>query len=133
MWTLLLLAATVQSFAHMPLGISDRNTTTAHSTVGQGLQTFLSEGHISYYLKVSGSGIIIIWNVNVSGWATFYQINMFFIIYIMFTLLTECLCVPGEMALRQRWADCQILWSRSSPDFSKLSPSPNTVQKFFQM
>jgi len=25
MWTLLLLAATVQSFAHMPLGISDRN------------------------------------------------------------------------------------------------------------
>ena len=27
MWTLLLLAATVRSFAHMPLGISDRNTT----------------------------------------------------------------------------------------------------------
>jgi len=27
MWTLLLLAATVQSFAHMPLGISDRNST----------------------------------------------------------------------------------------------------------
>jgi len=26
MWTLLLLAATVRSFAHMPLGISDRNT-----------------------------------------------------------------------------------------------------------
>jgi len=25
MWTLLLLAATVRSFAHMPLGISDRN------------------------------------------------------------------------------------------------------------
>jgi len=63
----LLLAATVQSFAHMPLGISDRNTTIAHSAVGQGLQTFLSEGHISYYLKVSGSGIIIIRNVNVSG------------------------------------------------------------------
>ena len=27
MWTLLLLAATVRSFAHMPLGISDRNST----------------------------------------------------------------------------------------------------------
>ena len=26
MWTLLLLAATERSFAHMPLGISDRNT-----------------------------------------------------------------------------------------------------------
>jgi len=26
MWTLLLLAATVRSFAHIPLGISDRNT-----------------------------------------------------------------------------------------------------------
>jgi len=26
-WYLLLLAATVRSFAHMPLGISDRNTT----------------------------------------------------------------------------------------------------------
>ena len=29
MWTLLLLAATVRSFAHMPLGISDRNNTKA--------------------------------------------------------------------------------------------------------
>jgi len=28
MWTLLFLAATVRSFAHMPLGISDRNTRT---------------------------------------------------------------------------------------------------------
>jgi len=27
MWTLLLLAATVRSFAHMPLEISDRNST----------------------------------------------------------------------------------------------------------
>ena len=27
MWTLLLLAAAVRSFAHMPLGISDRNNT----------------------------------------------------------------------------------------------------------
>jgi len=27
MWTLLLLAATVRSFAHMPLGISDRSST----------------------------------------------------------------------------------------------------------
>jgi len=30
MWTLLLLAATVRSFAHVPLGISDRNTTTVY-------------------------------------------------------------------------------------------------------
>ena len=38
-WSLLLLAATVRSFAHMPLGISDRNTTSGEtSTLGQGVQ-----------------------------------------------------------------------------------------------
>ena len=33
-----------------------------------------------------------------------------------------------RIAIFQRWADCRIFWS--SPDFFKLSPSPNTVQKF---
>ena len=33
MWTLLLLAATVRSFAHMPLGISDRNNTKLSPTI----------------------------------------------------------------------------------------------------
>ena len=32
-WALLLLAATVRSFAHMPLGISDRNTTYCEETI----------------------------------------------------------------------------------------------------
>jgi len=31
MWTLLLLAATVRSFAHVPVGISDRNTNKCHN------------------------------------------------------------------------------------------------------
>jgi len=33
-WSLLLLAATVRSFAHMPLGISDRNTGMIHRPKG---------------------------------------------------------------------------------------------------
>jgi len=69
-------------------------------TVGQGLQTFLSEGHISYYSKVRGLDIIVIWNVSLSEWATLYQINMFFVIYIIFSLLTKCLRRPDKMALR---------------------------------
>jgi len=36
-------------------------------TVGQGLQTFLSEGHISYYSKVRGRDSIVIRNVSISG------------------------------------------------------------------
>jgi len=34
-------------------------------------------------------------------------------------------------APHQRWSDCQILRSRSSPDFLKLSPSLTAVQKLF--
>ena len=44
-------------------------------------------------------------------------------------LLHSTLTCPSSA--NQRWADCQILRSRSSPDFLKLSPSPTTVQKFF--
>jgi len=53
-------------------------------TEGQRLQTFLFVGHISYYSKVRGPEIIVIRNVSVSGWATLYQINMFFVKYIIF-------------------------------------------------
>jgi len=38
-----------------------------------GLQTFLPEGHISYYTAVRGSDILR--NVIVSGYVTFYQIK----------------------------------------------------------
>ena len=33
--------------------------------------------------------------------------------------------------IQQRWEDCHILRSRSSPDILKLSRSPTTVQNFF--
>jgi len=33
---------------------------------------------------------------------------------------------------RQRWADCHILRSRSSPDLSRLSTSPITIPKIFK-
>jgi len=42
-----------------------------------GLQTFLSEGHISYYTTVRGPDILH--DVIVSGFVTFYQINEFFL------------------------------------------------------
>jgi len=38
-WSLLLLAATVRSFAHMPLGISDRNSITGDMGVRRGGKT----------------------------------------------------------------------------------------------
>jgi len=38
-----------------------------------------------------------------------------------------------HFAAQQRWADCNILRSRSSPEFSKLSPSPTAVQTFFEI
>ena len=38
-----------------------------------------------------------------------------------------------NMTVRQRWADCDILPSRSCLRFLKLSPSPTTVQNFFQL
>ena len=34
---------------------------------------------------------------------------------------------------QQRWADCHILRSRSSREFSKLSPGPTTVQTCFEI
>jgi len=37
------------------------------------------------------------------------------------------------MTQPQRWVDCHIFRSRSSPDFWKLSPSPTAVQKIFQI
>jgi len=41
----------------------------------RGLQTFSSEGHITYYTTFQGSDILR--NVVVSGYVTFYQINNF--------------------------------------------------------
>jgi len=39
-WSLLLLAATVRSFAHMPLGISDRNSRNKVLPISRCFQTF---------------------------------------------------------------------------------------------
>ena len=47
MWTLLLLAATVQSFAHMPLGASDRNTIFLHISLWS-LLIALEEQYCTY-------------------------------------------------------------------------------------
>ena len=44
--------------------------------LNQCLQTFLSEGHISYYTTVRGPDILR--NVVVSDYVTFYQINKSF-------------------------------------------------------
>ena len=52
----------------------------------------------------------------------------FFSLFIYFTSVAALPGLPGN----QRWADCHILRSRSSPDFLKLSPSPTTVQIFFK-
>jgi len=46
-------------------------------TLNKGLQTFLSEGHISFYTKVGGPDIFR--NVIFSGYVTFYQINKVFV------------------------------------------------------
>jgi len=43
----------------------------------QGLQTFLSDGHINYYTTFGGPGILR--NVIVSGYVTFCQIKRFFV------------------------------------------------------
>ena len=43
----------------------------------QGLQTFLSDGHISYCTAVRGPDIV--GNVIVSCYVTFYQINNIFV------------------------------------------------------
>ena len=60
------------------------------------LQTFLSEGHTSYYTTVRGPDMFR--NVIVSGCVTFYQINKFFVynIYINFSLSGKCLRGPDE-------------------------------------
>ena len=62
----------------------------------QGLQTYLSEGHISYYRTYRGPGVLR--NVIVLGYVTFYQINK--ISEIFFHDLTKWLRGPDEMALR---------------------------------
>jgi len=45
--------------------------------IEQGLQTFSSEGHISYYTTVRESDVLR--NVIVSGYVAFYQIEKFFV------------------------------------------------------
>jgi len=47
-----------------------------------GLRTFLSEDHISYFTKFRGPDTLLI--AIVSGYATFYQINTYFVKYIIF-------------------------------------------------
>jgi len=46
------------------------------------LQTFLSEGHISYYTQLRGLDILR--DVIVSGYLTFYQINTFLVKILFF-------------------------------------------------
>jgi len=65
-WSLLLLAAAVRSFAHMPLGISDRNTTTMQCchckffSLDLGFFCFIwSSGFCGFYWK---SGFFWLWS-----------------------------------------------------------------------
>jgi len=51
-------------------------------TLEQGLQTFLSEGHIS--CRTTIRGLDILRNVIVSGYITFYQINKCFVNILFF-------------------------------------------------
>jgi len=66
--------------------------------VHQGLQTFLSQGHISYYTTVQRPNILH--NVIDSRYVTFYQINKFFISTVL-SLLKKWFHGLEEMAL---WA-----------------------------
>jgi len=50
----------------------------------RGLQTSLSEGHISYYTTVRGPDVLC--NVIVSKYATFYQINKCFVNILYFAI-----------------------------------------------
>jgi len=58
------------------------------------LQTFLSEGHISYYTQLRGLDILR--DVIVSGYLTFYQINTFLVKILFFHYWQY-------MALRNGW------------------------------
>jgi len=56
----------------------------------RGLQTFLYEGHISYYSTVRGPDILH--NVIVQGYVTVYEIKKFFVVTLFFPI--------GKMPLR---------------------------------
>jgi len=53
MWTLLLLAATMWSYAHMPLGISDRNSCNSKVEAAIGPPIFLQPKHQTFPSEVS--------------------------------------------------------------------------------
>jgi len=53
-----------------------------HKTFKQDLQTFLSEGHISYYTIVRGQNILR--DMIFSGHVTFYQSNKCFVNILFF-------------------------------------------------
>ena len=52
-WSLLLLAAAVRSFAHMPLGISDRNTWIQRSLTTTENKEASSQGHVAKWSKIT--------------------------------------------------------------------------------
>ena len=95
-------------------------TASAANLETRALQTFLSEGHISYYTTVQGPDILR--NVIVSGiwycfrdmilfpgYDTFYQTNKIFVQYIIF-LLTKWLREPDEMASREGLGPRAEVW-----------------------
>ena len=61
--------------------------------LNQGLQTVLSEGHISYCTTVRGADILR--NVILSGYVTFHEINIFSYIYYVFII--------DKMSSRAEW------------------------------
>ena len=54
-------------------------------------------------------------------------------LHLVLTKKSELTLTIKACSHKQIWADSHILRSRSSPNFLKLSPSPITVQNFFQL
>jgi len=73
----------------------------------RGLQTFLSEGHISYYRTYRGPGILR--NVIVLGHVTICQINKILVIF--FHHLTKWLRGPDEMASQAAFGPRAVVWT----------------------
>jgi len=51
---------------------------------------FLSDGHMRYHTTVREPDILRC--LIAPGYVTFYQINIFFCKYIIFSIITKCLC-----------------------------------------
>ena len=52
-------------------------------------------------------------------------------LHLVLTKMSELTLTIKTCSHKQIWAACDILRSRSSPNFLKLTPSPTTVQNFF--